>query len=141
MKARPIYCYRHGAPGYRRIRPLRWAWTIRDGSTGPLLAEGVAFTERGAHRAIERAVRRCVCVSGVCRDDRPVLHPLDRMAAHRITEEFELADIPVTVKASDGPNSTVVLWPALALTPEQEAHVLHAVLDCTDAPVRWAGVA
>lgn len=140
MSARPIYCYRHGAPGYRRIRPLRWAWTIRDGATGPVLAKGTTLTERGAHRAIERAVRRCVCVAGTCRVDRPVLRPLDRMAAHSITDRLQRDEIPVTVRV-DGPDGVVVLWPALALSTEQEVRALTAVLDRTDAPVRWAGVA
>lgn len=139
MKTAPIYYTRFEAPGYRRIRRGWWAWWIRDGMTGPILAEGHALTERGALRAIERTTRRCVCVAGDCRCDRPVLHRLTQMEAYALTERLQRDDVPVTVRV-DGPD-TVVLWPALALTPRQEAHALRLVLGRTDAPVRWAGVA
>lgn len=142
MKRRPIYYCRYESPAYRRIRPLRWRWELRDGPTGPVIASGHTLTETGAHRAITRAARRCVCVTGDIRCDRPVLRPLDAMAAYRLTQRLQREDVPVTVRV-DGPDSarTVVLWPALALTSEQEAHTLHVVLAGTDAPVRWAGVA
>jgi hypothetical protein len=126
-------------PMPRKLRLGRWTWTIRDGATGPVLASGTAWTERGALHCRDRAAARAVPITGVCRDDRPVLHPLGPVEAYRLTCRLELDDVPVTVKV-DGPG-TVVLWPAVALTTKQEVHAMHVVLDATDAPVRWAGVA
>lgn len=138
MKTRaPIYFRDFEAPGYRRIRPFWWLWQIRDSHTGPILAQGHALTEWGAKRRIEQAVRRCVCVAGTCRCDRPVLRPLPPADARALTETLQADGVPVTVRV-DGPEQ-VVLWPALALTPEQEAHTLHVVCDRTDAQVRWVG--
>lgn len=140
MKARPLYCVTFGAPSYHRARLGRWDWAVRDGMTGPTLAQGHTLTERGAHRAIERIVRRCVPISGDFRCDRPVLHYLSHQEVCGLTDELWHDGVPVTVRV-DGPARTVVLWPALALTSQQEAHALHVVCDRTDAPVRWAGVA
>ena len=139
MSRPPIYIQHAEAPGYRQVRPFRWKWSVRDSSTGPVLAEGHTITSWGARRRIERVVRRCVCVAGDCRADRPVLRPLSAIAAQVLSELLQRDGVPVTVRV-DGPD-TVVLWPALALTSEQEAQTLHAVLPKTDAPVRWAGVA
>ncbi|WP_328465466.1 hypothetical protein OHA21_43660 [Actinoplanes sp. NBC_00393] len=142
MKRRqPIYLTNFESPSYTRTRFGRWKWTVRDGMTGPVLATGHTLTERGARRAIERIAERCVCVAGVCRCDRPVLRPLGRMAAYALTERLQRDDVPVTVRVDGPEGAPVVLWPALALTPRQEAHTLRLVLDRTDAPVRWAGVA
>jgi hypothetical protein len=139
--AEPIYFVRFAhRPVPWPERRGRWVWAITDGMAGRTIAKGTALTQRGAVRRQERAYGRCVCVTGTCRADRPVLHPLDRMAAHAITDRLQRDDIPVTVRV-DGPDGTVVLWPALALSTEQEVRALHAVLDRTDSPVRWAGVA
>lgn len=135
---RPVYCYRHGAPFYRQVRPWRWVWQVRDGMTGPVLAEGRTLTERGAHRAIERVLRRCVCVEGVCRVDLPVRHALTASEATCLSSRLERDGVPVTVRV-DGPDGEVILWPALALTSRQMAHTLVTVRRETDAPVHWAG--
>lgn len=139
-KPKPLYCVTFGSPSYRRVRLGRWAWAVRDGMTGPVLAEGHTLTERGAHRAIERTVRRCVPISGDCRCDRPVLHRLTPAEAAALNARLEAERVPVTVRI-DNPAADVVLWPALELTTEQQVHAMRLVCDRTDAPVRWAGVA
>lgn len=138
---KPIYYTRFESPSYNRAHLGRWEWVIRDGMTGPVLASGHTLTERGAQRAIERVTRRCVCIAGVHRCDRPVLHPLGAMEAYYLTCQLDLDGVPVTVRVDGPADGTVILWPALALTPRQEAHTLHVVRRATDAPVRWAGVA
>ncbi|GAA2681875.1 hypothetical protein [Actinoplanes palleronii] len=141
MKRPPIYYldFLH-TPMPRRVRFGHWTWVIRDGMTGPVIAAGTALTERAALRQRIHAEVRCVCVAGCCRDDRPVQHPLTAAEANAITRQLDLEGVPVTVRV-DGPDRQVVLWPALALTTEQEVRTLRLVCADTDAPVRWAGVA
>ncbi len=136
----PLYVTAFASPHSRRIHLGLWQWSITDGMTGPRVVGGTCRTERGAHRLLERAAARCVCIAGDVRCDRPVLHPLTAMDAYRLTCRLALDDVPVTVRVDGPPGSLgVVLWPSVALTSKQEARVLHAVLPETDAPVRWAG--
>lgn len=136
----PIYMRRHEAPSYRQIRAFRWQWTVRDGMTGPVLATGHTLTAWGARRRIEHVTRRCVCIDGVCRCDNPVLKPLTAMDAYALSDRLQRDGIPVTVRIAGPDDAQIVqLWPALALTPRQEAHTLHLVAKETDMPVRWAG--
>jgi hypothetical protein len=136
---RPIYYCRFAAPGSRRIRPGRWSWWITDGLTGPILTQGTACTEWGAHRALDRALRRCEMATGVCRCDRPVLAPLDPVTAKTLNVRLKAKGIPVTVQLPT--EGVAVLWPAVALTTEQEMHTYALVTAETDMPMRWAGVA
>jgi hypothetical protein len=142
VRTRKIYYCRFAAPGARRIRAGRWAWWITDGLTGPVLAEGTARTEWGAHRALNAALSCSEMATGDCRCDRPVLAPLDQMTAYRLSSRLQRDGVPVTVRV-DGPKGAgaVVLWPALALSTEQEVRVLRLVTAATDMPMRWAGVA
>lgn len=137
MTAPALYVSRFASPHSQYRHLGLWEWWISDGLTGPRVTGGTCRTEWGAHRLIERAAARCVCIAGDVRCDRPVLHPLTAQAAARLSLRLAMDDVPVTVRV-DGPG-VVVLWPAVALTTKQEARVLHAVLPETDAPVRWAG--
>lgn len=137
MTAPTIYLKAFASPHSRQVRFGLWQWSITDGLTGPRVTGGTCRTEWGAHRRLERAAARCVCIAGDVRCDRPVLHPLTAMDAYRLTCRLALDDVPVTVRV-DGPG-VVVLWPAVALTTVQEVRALRAVLPATDAPVRWAG--
>lgn len=143
MTAEPIYYTAFTSPGRRRIRLGRWEWEIRDGFGGmKVLASGTARTEWGADRSIEKALDRCVCVTGVCRDqpaDKPVLRPLGRMEAYALSDRLQRDGVPVTVQVPV--DNLVVLWPALQLDAQQQAHTLNLVVEATDAPVRWAGAA
>lgn len=138
--ATKIYVRAFASPHSSRRHLGLWTWSITDGLTGPKVAGGTCRTEWGAHRRLEAAAARCVCIAGDVRCDRPVLHPLSQMDAYRLTCRLALDDVPVTVRV-DGPpgGSVVVLWPAVALTTVQEVRALRAVLPETDAPVRWAG--
>lgn len=141
MKPEPIYYidFVH-TPMPRRIRLGRWTWTITDGMTGPVLATGTAWTKGAAMRRRLWAEARCRRITGDCRCDRPVLHHISHQEACGLTDRLWQDGVPVTV-CVDGPEKTVVLWPALELTTEQQVHALHLVCDTTDATVRWAGVA
>lgn len=80
-------------------------------------------------------------LAGVCRADRPALHPLTRTEAADLTADLAADGVPVTVQVDrreNGP-SEVVLWPSLALTTEQMAHTLVVVTRATDSRVHWAG--
>jgi hypothetical protein len=129
-------------------------WEVTDGIGGPVLASGRRLTRRGAEKAAAHAAALCgpwepdpdpepalnpEPLEGVCRCDRPVLHPLKPMDAYALTRTLELADIPVTVKLPT--DNLVELWPALALTTRQVVRAQRLVQRATDAPVRWAGVA
>jgi hypothetical protein len=137
-RPKPIYIQHAESPGYRQLHIGSWAWWVRDSATGPIVAQGHTLTEWGAQRAIERVARRCVCVAGTCRNDRPVQHPLTRQEIGWINAVLDLAGIPVEVTLS---GTAVVMTPSRELTTEQEVRTLRTVLPKTDAPVRWAGVA
>jgi hypothetical protein len=140
MTAPTLYVSRFASPHHQYRHLGLWEWWITDGLTGPRVTGGTSWTERGTYRQIDEATRRCVCIAGDVRCDRPVLHPLTPMDAYRLTCRLALQDVPVTVRV-DGPDGAlgVVLWPAVALTTAQEVRALRAVLPVTDAPVRWAG--
>jgi hypothetical protein len=133
----PIFYCRFAAPGSRRVRPGRWAWWITDGLTGPVLREGWALTEFGAHHAINRALQRCQVATGICRCDRPVLAPLTRESLTALNEQLEADRIPVTVQLPAA--GVMQLWPLVALTTQQEAHAYRLVTAVTDMPITWAG--
>lgn len=141
MKPEPIYytAFVH-TPMPVYVRLGCWAWKITDGMTGRTLASGTALTKRAAMRRRLFAEARCRRITGDCRCDRPVLHHLSTQEACGLTDRLWLDGVPVTVRV-DGPQRTVVLHPALALTTAQQVRALHLVCDKTDAPVRWAGVA
>ena len=138
MKRPTIYLRHAEAPGYRQIHLGSWAWWVRDSATGPIVAEGHTLTEWGAQRAIEAAVRRCVCIAGDCRADRPVLHPLTDEEIVWINVALDLAGLPVSIERC---GDAVVVTSRRELTTDEEVRALGTVLPRTDAPVRWAGVA
>lgn len=140
---------------YTTHRVARWrhAWEVTDGIGGPVLLSGRRLTRRGAEKAAANAAATCepwvepepepepVHLDGVCRCDRPVLHPLDRVEAYKLTRRLQLDEVPVTVQVPTEAEDLVVLFPALALTTRQQVHAMRVVKSTTDAPVRWAGVA
>lgn len=80
-------------------------------------------------------------LAGVCRADRPALHPLTRTEAADLSADLEADGVPVTVQLG-GPERgpvVVVLFTAVALTTWQQVHAVAPVQARTDAPVRWAG--
>jgi hypothetical protein len=80
-------------------------------------------------------------LAGICRADRPVLHPLtaDELAA--LNAALAADGVPVTAQIDGRPwrAATVTLWPSLAIDSRQMAHTLLLVCGRTDLPVRWAG--
>ncbi|GIE75760.1 hypothetical protein Aph02nite_17100 [Actinoplanes philippinensis] len=134
--AEPLY-YEHFAH-----RPLpwpehlgRWTWRITDGMGGRTLIEGTALTERGAARKQAAAFARCQQRAPYTHEPR---HPLTSAELAWINTVLDLAGIPVEVQTC---GTAVVVTPQSKLTTEQEVRALTEVLDRTDAPVRWAGVA
>jgi hypothetical protein len=136
--AEPIY-FAHFA--HRPVpwpeRRGRWIWAITDGMAGRTIATGHAITRWGAVRKQEQAYGRCVFRAWTF-DLGPVLNPLSKAEACWICAVLDAAGVPVDVDVR-GP--AVVLTPRGTLTTEQEVRALTAVLDRTDSPVRWAGVA
>ncbi len=138
MKRRLFYT-KFASPRYERRWIGRWRWEIRDGLGGiTVLASGHTLTERGAHRRIERTLRRCEQLTWTTATDRPVLRPLSEAEACLICALLQHHGVPVDVSLC---GVAVVVTPIAELTTEQEVRALTAVLDVTDAPVRWAGVA
>jgi hypothetical protein len=76
-------------------------------------------------------------LAGICRNDRPVRHPLSAMELNNLNATLYADGVPVTVQTVG--TTLVVLWPALALTTEQQVHAVRLVTARTDATVRWAG--
>lgn len=132
----PIY-YEHFAhrplPWPERVG--RWTWRITDGMAGRTLAEGVALTQRGAVRKQAAAFGRCQQRAPYTQEPR---HPLTVAEACWICAVLGASGVPVHVDVR-GP--AVVITPLRTLSTAQEVRALNAVLDRTDAPVRWAGVA
>lgn len=80
-------------------------------------------------------------LAGVCRADRPALHPLTPIGAADLTADLAADGVPVTVQLGGpalGPVE-VVLFTAVALETWQMAHALRLVTRATDSRVHWAG--
>lgn len=78
---------------------------------------------------------------GVCRADRPALHPLTAVEARELSADLAADGVPVTVQLG-GPERgpvEVILWTAVALETWQMAHALWLVTRATDSRVHWAG--
>jgi hypothetical protein len=113
----------------------RWIWAITDGMAGRAIASGTALTRRGAVRKQEQAYARCEQRAPYTQEP---LHPLTVSEACWICAVLGASGVPVHVDVR-GP--AVVITPLRTLSTAQEVRALTAVLERTDAPVRWAGVA
>lgn len=118
----------------RKVAVLRWAWSIRDGATGPLLAEGTARTARAAQRHLDRAYGRCVRRRHVVDIGHPPLHPLTYAEADAIERGLAAEGIRIMLR---GDEREVALCPLAELDTWQKAAALHAVVRATDVPVHW----
>ncbi|GIE35939.1 hypothetical protein Ait01nite_089840 [Actinoplanes italicus] len=113
----------------------RWVWAITDGMAGRAIASGTALTRRGAVRKQEAAYGRCEQRAPYTQEP---LRPLTEEEACLICALLQAKGVPVEVSLC---GTAVVVRQIQRLTTEQEVRVLNAVLDSTDAPFRWAGVA
>lgn len=129
MKRAPIYYTDWPSQAYRMIRLGRWAWTVRDGATGPIIAAGETRTEWGAHRRMLRAVAAMERRRHIVDIARPPLHPLTPAEASALTARLGAEGIDVLIEA--GP--VVHVTELLPLTTEQEVRMLYAVAAVTDA--------
>jgi hypothetical protein len=136
VKRPPIYYadFVH-TPMPRRSGAFRWAWTITDGMAGRTLASGTTLTRAGALRARIRVEVRCEQRAPYTQQPQ---HMLTRQEIGWINAVLDVAGIPVEVELC---GTAVVVTPRRELTTEQEVRALSEVLDRTDAPVRWAGMA
>lgn len=121
----------------RKIRLGRWQWTVRDGLTGPVLAQGASLTERLAYWRMGAAVALAEPTGPLIPPmplDRP-RRPLDEWTAAAINGDLAEAGVPVAVQVRE--DGTVDLWALDPLSTTQEVTALYAVTAETDARVRW----
>jgi hypothetical protein len=134
--AEPIYFERFAhRPVPWPERRGRWIWAITDGMAGRAIAAGTALTRRGAVRKQDAAYARCEQRAPYTQEPR---HPLTVAELAWINTVLDLAGVPVEVQKC---GTAVVVTPREELTTAQEVRALTEVLDRTDEPVRWAGVA
>jgi hypothetical protein len=121
----------------RKIRTLRWQWTIRDGMTGPVLAEGVSLTERAAYRHMDAVTGHAEHVRPVVPAGDQPLRPLGEWTAAAINGDLAEAQVPVAIAV--GPDGAIDLYALDELSTTQEVQALFAVAAETDARLRWHG--
>lgn len=112
----------------RKVAVFRWAWSIRDGATGPLLAEGTARTERAAQRHLDRAYGRCVRRQGFVITDRLVNAVLDRFREE--LAEAGAVQLEHLAERAEGRYSTAIGARMRALVDAERARR-------ADVPVHW----